>query len=301
MEGQHESVARKPCRFPETDDVQEHELVGEHEVFLQQAVARRDLLGPGNHRLVRREAHGPNRLGREIESALRGVLHAQAAALCAKRHVQRPRQRPVAARIEVQAHVVEPDLGKRRTVGERQLDSKAAAPPQGAGARIRHPRGRQGHVVAGSEPASPSADRPRRHLGASRHGHPGAPARRRGEKLDHGHGGDRGQQVRRDDLRQRLGELRQLVVELLAQPSGEEREPLQQPLHVRVEALARQERSEARIPGGELGAELLEVAQLLPIVRVEVHRPQLTSTAPLGSIRVSSTTADARSAPTSSA
>ena len=88
--------------------------------------------------------------------------------------------------------------------------------------------------------------------------------------------------MRRDNLRQRLRELGQLVVELLSQPPGQERKALQETLHVRVKALASEKRGEARVPAGKFRAELSQIVQLFPVVAVEAHCAQFTMTAPLG-------------------
>ena len=168
------------------------------------------------------------------------------------------------------------DLGELCVAGQRKLQPDAAAPHQRRRAGLHHSERHQLDVVAGSKPAPPSVNRTRRDLRTAIDRHPGPAARPGGKKLNHGHGRNGGEQLRRDDLRERLRELGQLVVELLPETSGQERKSLQQTLHVRIEALTSQKRGEARIPARELRAKLSQVAQLFPVVLVEAHRAQFT-------------------------
>src|SRR5262249_40489190 len=72
---------------------------------------------------------------------------------------------------------------------------------------------------------------------------------------------------------QRVAHLRQLVVELVPQPCGQERDGFDEALDVRVLAAIGVEREPAgdlRVLGGELAAQLAEIAELALEVRAQL-------------------------------
>ncbi|MNG14957.1 hypothetical protein D3C84_987510 [compost metagenome] len=68
-----------------------------------------------------------------------------------------------------------------------------------------------------------------------------------------------------------MGQFRQVVVDLQAQPGGEEGKPLQQPLHVRVAGLVAEKLRQLRVVLGELATELTQVAQLFGKTLFQAH------------------------------
>ncbi len=79
--------------------------------------------------------------------------------------------------------------------------------------------------------------------------------------------------MRIQDVEQRLGDFRELVVDLEVYPRGQECERLQHPLHVRVFALVRlqhQSRRHLRILRRELHAHLAQEGQLPFVIQQQV-------------------------------
>ena len=111
-----------------------------------------------------------------------------------------------------------------------------------------------GHFVAGQQPAQGAAsrDRPRPHRQA---GFIGVRL-----ELRHQHRGRGRQIVRVNDLEERLGEARELGVQLELYTGGQERDALDQPLDVRIRNL---EAAHAQ-PGGDLGKLLRELGAHFP-------------------------------------
>src|SRR5690606_234651 len=115
--------------------------------------------------------------------------------------------------------------------------------------------------------------------GAARHPNavrerPLAPVR---TQLHDGHRRRRGEVVRIQHREQALGEARELAVDLELHACGQEREALEEPLHVRIRALEPIEPEPARdlrILARELAAELAQVLELAPVVREQafVHQ-----------------------------
>ena len=74
-----------------------------------------------------------------------------------------------------------------------------------------------------------------------------------------------------------MGQLRELVLDLLPQLAGQEGKPLQQALHVRVCALLRQEPGQLRMGIRKFPALRMQKAQFVSVESVQLH----TTTAPI--------------------
>ncbi len=72
-------------------------------------------------------------------------------------------------------------------------------------------------------------------------------------------------------MHQRVGQLRQLVIELLPQPPGEKGEAFEQPLDIRIAPGLPEERRERRAALGEALAQLAQGGELALVVMVERH------------------------------
>ncbi|MNY09231.1 hypothetical protein D3C86_1421370 [compost metagenome] len=91
-------------------------------------------------------------------------------------------------------------------------------------------------------------------------------------KTDDGRTGQRPQVVGPEHLQQRMGQLRQIVVDLHPQLGGEKGKALQQPLHVRVAGLIAEKLRQLRVVLGKLTAEFAQIAQLFGKALFQVHR-----------------------------
>ncbi len=70
--------------------------------------------------------------------------------------------------------------------------------------------------------------------------------------------------VRKEQRRDRVDHLGELVVELLADLAGQERDALEQALDVRVPALLREHGRDRRVGGGELAPQIPQVGEPRP-------------------------------------
>jgi len=90
-------------------------------------------------------------------------------------------------------------------------------------------------------------------------------------KLQNAERRQRAHVVRPQQLHQRMAELRQLVIELLPQPPGEERKAFQQPLYIRIPPGLAQERRQRRTTLGETATELAQCGEFALVVVVKGH------------------------------
>ncbi len=72
-------------------------------------------------------------------------------------------------------------------------------------------------------------------------------------------------------MHQRVGQFRQLVIELLPQPPGEKSEAFEQPFDIRIAPGLAEERRERRAALGEALAQLAQGGELALVVMVERH------------------------------
>src|SRR5690606_12632149 len=172
----------------------------------------------------------------------------------------------------LQAKLVEAEVGRRLQL-DRQRPYRPLSPygrPQAVRGRgstrvdIQRPERR---LIAAAEAAGHAAHRSRmeqrfgRHLQSVRE----LPLLHIEMELHQGDGGDRPRIVWIRDVEQRLAELRAVVLEPELYAGGEEGEPLEEPLHVRVVALGGLEeeaRGDFRVALGEVRTRATEVAQL---------------------------------------
>ncbi len=139
-------------------------------------------------------------------------------------------------------------------------------------ADVFHGEGHELDVLRGAEAARDAVDGDRADLGVARHGELLADDVGERRELDHARARDLPQVVREEQRRDRMDDLGQLVVELLPDLPGEERDALEEALDVGITAL-REHGSDGRIGGRELAPELAQVSQLVLVVLVE-HTPR---------------------------
>jgi hypothetical protein len=121
-------------------------------------------------------------------------------------------------------------------------------------------------------------DRHAAHLGAAGDGELLAHHVGQRRELDDARGGDLPQVVREQQRGDRVDDLGQLVVELLPDFPGEERDALEQALDVRIAPALGEERRDGRVGRGELLPQLAQVLQLVLVVLVE-HRARFAGRA----------------------
>ena len=90
-------------------------------------------------------------------------------------------------------------------------------------------------------------------------------------ELQHAEGRQRAHVVGPQQVHQRMGQLRQLVIELLPQAPGEKGEALQQALDIRVAPCLAEERRQRRTALGEALAQLAQGGEFALVVVVERH------------------------------
>ena len=122
------------------------------------------------------------------------------------------------------------------------------------------------------EDAGGGADRDRRQVDSG--GDPGGLLQRgfRRER-DHRRGRNRFQVVRPEEVCQAMDDLRELVVELLAQKPREEGDPFEKTLYVGVRRRSAEHRGEGRMRARELRPQLPKGVQLLLVILVEHSGP----------------------------
>ena len=76
-----------------------------------------------------------------------------------------------------------------------------------------------------------------------------------------------------EQVEQRMGQFRQLVVELLPQPTCEKGEAFQQALDIRILTSLAQKGCQRRIAFGEARTQLTQLGQLALVVVIEGHGP----------------------------
>ena len=266
----------------EPGDVEEGELLRQREVLLQEAEAGVHRLGVGDERLALGEA---DQLERPWRAAWRRW--------CRARRRRRSEREPLDVRADPEAQVVlqaalavdveaelrEVDRRQRGAARDLELDPQRLR-ELGAGvdARVLDRERHELDVLRGAEAAGDAVDRHRPDLGDAGDGELLAHHVGQGGELDHARRGDLPEVVGEEQRRDRVDDLRQLVVELLADLAREEGDALEEALHVRVAALGEHGR-DRRVRGGELAPQLAQVRQLVLVVLVE-HTSRRQSTAP---------------------
>jgi len=274
------------ARQVQAGEVDEQELFRQHEVFLDQAIAQErtrvvveqrvflletDRLQGGRRQAQRRHLRGV--VGRAQGDAGGGIE---------QQFVQRMHQRALA--IQVQAQALDRQLRQRQLCG--RLDAQAQGGDSvGTGHREGGTLGRFQSCIGDADwpdldrIAGAVADRQALH----RPGQQLAVPRQLLHRADFGTGGklqlrDRHrrhwpQEMRIQHRQHRFGDLRKLVVELLVDARGEERERLDQPLDVRVFAdlaFHLQPRRDLRVLGRELLRQPPQVGEFVLVIRQQL-------------------------------
>jgi hypothetical protein len=274
------------ARQVQAGEVDEQELLRQHEVFLDQPITEERARVVVEQRVLFLE---PDRLqgggGQAQRRHLRGVVgraQGDAGGGVEQQFVQRVDQRAFA--VQVQAQALDRQLRQRQLRGRLDAQSQRGD-GIGAGDRECGALGRfQARIGDADRPdldriAGAVADRQALH----RAGQQLAVPRQLLHRADFGAGrelqlGDRHrrhrpQEVRVEHRQHRLGDLREFVVELLVDTCGEERERLDQPLDVRVLAdlaFHLQPRGDLRILRGELLRQASQVGEFVLVIRQQL-------------------------------
>ena len=289
----------------EAGELHEPEALGKGEVLVEQSVAAERARRIRDQRLLPGEADGLDGLAAEpFEPRKRTRGRADEHAEPASDDQLVELQRDLVAGGQKQTQPVHGDLLERVGRGRTQAQTQHRLHRLREGQRVQRKIGRERDVPGLDELDGPErqlmgrAELARRHLtarnlsaqrGAPRHREAGGQRafRHGGRHLDDRHGRRRREIVRIDALEEMLGEARKLGVELEAHPGGEEAEPFQEPLDVRIGHLGRverQARGDLGERGGELRSHLPHVRELLAVVPQHpgVHqRPSTSRISPL--------------------
>ena len=273
LEHQVQAVATGRQGQPvQTGHIQEQELLRQVEIFLQQPVSGEGVGAIGQQPLVVGEPGRTHRIGPQIENL--GVLaigHPDAGAgqIVAEPQQQRLRHLRIAVDVEPQPRQVQPV--QRHARQRLEADRQRRAGPGRLHRRLGHTQRLQVHVVAGAEPAGGALHGYGIDLGAA--GNALGLAHRVGHRLElqDRHGRHGAQVVGPHQRDQPVGQFGQVVVQLLAQPAGQEGEPFQQAFHVRVGAPVAQERGQLGVGLGKLLAQIAQIGQFVLKVFVERH------------------------------
>ena len=256
-------------------EVEEEELFGKGEVLLNQPIAQERPRGIGKHPLVGLEPDGPQRAVGKRDDFRRSVEPLSP---------DRDTERLVEHRgingmsggvlaIDVEPKATDRQLAERETGGAPKADFEER-PGSGRGSGDHHPvmpepgrrdlDGPERDGIACLEPTGIASRGLRRDLdpggnGLSAGGSTGVGT---AEQLDDRHRGDGAKAMGVQGFQERLGDLGKLVVDLAADPTGEEREAFEEALDVGVFALRRVELEPAGdlgVVARELGSDLAEV------------------------------------------
>lgn len=260
--------------------VDEQELVLEREVFLQVAIATEGIQRIGNQRLVFGEPHRLHPLARQaerhrlaghaIQRPPMGVQRNQLDALQVAQQAQIEHLADVALAGQVQAQPTQAQLAEMPVAVHRQAQAEQRTL---AGHRIverlQHQRQDFGGV-AGTEATGDLAHQQALDRRIALHAQ--RPARAgQGVELENAESRQRAHIVRPQQVHHRVAEFRQLVVQLLPQPPGQEGKALEQALDIRIASDLPEKRGQGRATLGETAPQLAQCGEFALVVMIEGH------------------------------
>jgi len=272
---------RSDAGLLEPGDIDKEKLLWKREVLMQQAVPELGLRGIGQHALVRLKSHGLNPVRREHDvPELARIFptdpaHAQPFDLVEQRFIEGIGN--LALTLEIEAQRIQLQFLKRAPSGAVQLKPQhrlhLLAPQRdifrldaGCGNFDRPER----HGIGRAKSALHSVDRPREQLRVAGNGIAGCdlPLLRIQDELRDRHGRNGSQVMGIENPEQRVGDFWKLIVELPLHSGREKGDRLDEPLDMRVLALAGFEQQPPRhlwVGLAELLAERAQIGQL-PLV-----------------------------------
>ena len=262
-------------------ELDEQELVLEGEVFLQVAIAAEGVVRVGNQRvvfaetdrldLVRRQSYGRQR---------QAVFAGQRLALAIQQHQLQTAEVAQQAEVEqlgdialagqVQAQGAQADLAEMAIGAHAQAQAEQRAVTLHRIVQAVQRQRQHFARIGGAEAAGHSLDGLGFHRRVARHRKGRAGALERVE-LQHAEGRQRAHVVGPQQVHQRMGQLRQFVVELLPQTPGKKGEAFQQALDIRITPGLAEERRQRRAALGEALAQLAQGGEFALVVVVERH------------------------------